>query len=337
MHLGVLSNRNLTPEVFWSAMGPALLEPLAAKHNARLIAPPRIAFQNHSEWRRALKGVGSADTLFWMQLASRPEVPLFLASLLAGFARRSAFIVDAWRVSHTKIGILALLQRLDPCFIVYREAYLELGKRFPSARFEWMPLGVDTGIFNAEHGERPIFAYSMGRRHEPLHQALIRYCSDRGLKYEHSNNGEIKDPFEVGRRVGRSQYFLVTPPNLPNPSRTQGYSPLTMRFFEGLSAGARLIGVLPGSGEYEMLLPLDAILQVAPDGSDLAAKLDADRNNPDARPAVERARLFVREHHSWTRRAGQIYGRLETGKPTEFENYYSDTYLRERPIELSRT
>ena len=60
-----------------------------------------------------------------------------------------------------------------------------------------------------------------------------------------------------------------------------------MRYLEGLSAGARLLGVLPGSGEYEDLLSLDAILQVAPDGSDLAEKLDADRKNPSARSAVE--------------------------------------------------
>ena len=230
MRLGVLSNRNLNPHVFWSAMGAALLEPLAEKGNGNLIAPPRLTYQNKNEWRRVLRGVCSADTLFWMQIASRPEVPLFVASLLAGFSRRSAFVIDAWRVSHTKIGLLAMLQQLDPCFIVYREAYKELKVRFPSTQFEWMPLGVDTAVFDSEHGERPIFAYSMGRRYEPLHQALIRYCSDRGLRYEHSNNGEIRDPFEIGRRVGRSQYFLVTPPNLPNPSRTQEIAPSLCAF-----------------------------------------------------------------------------------------------------------
>ena len=263
-----------------------------------------------------------------MQLASRPETPVFAASLLAGFARRSAYVVDAWRNLIFKIGTLALLQQLDPCFIVFREAYLDLKMRFPSARFEWMPIGVDTDVFNAQPGERSIFCYSMGRRYEPLHQALIRYCSERGLQYKHTSNGEIRDPFEIGRTVGRSQYFLVAPPNLSNPSRTQGYSPITMRFFEGLSAGARLVGVLPGSGEYEMLLPLDAILQVAPDGSDLAAKLDADRVNPDVGPAVERARLFVREHHSWAKRAEQIFERLETGKRTDFEKIRTSTHTR---------
>jgi hypothetical protein len=85
-----------------------------------------------------------------------------------------------------------------------------------------------------------------------------------------------------------------------------------------LAAGARLLGVLPRSGEYEMLLPLDAILQVAPDGSDLAVKLDADQDNSNGRAAVERARVTVRQHHSWATRAEQIFDRLNTGKPTGF-------------------
>jgi hypothetical protein len=93
-----------------------------------------------------------------------------------------------------------------------------------------------------------------------------------------------------------------------------------MRYLEGLSAGARLLGLLPRSGEYDMLLPRDAMLTVAPDGSDLALKLDADRFSTEARSAVERARNYVREHHSWERRAEQIFDRLNTGKATRFSD-----------------
>jgi len=320
MHLGVFSNQNLNPWVNWTTLGPPLLEPLAANENAQLIAPPYLAWSNYRQWRGILRGVGSSDTLFWMQGASRPEVPIHLASLLRGRVRRSAFVVDAWKYLISKIGALAVLQRVDPCFVAFREGYQELKSRFPAGKFEWLPFGVDTTVFDSVPGERPIFAYWMGRRYDTLHQAMLRYCSERGLDYRYTKRGgEFPDPMELGRMVGSSQYFLVTPPNLAEPARTGGYSPFVMRYLEGLSAGARLVGVLPGSGEYEKLLPLDAILQVAPDGSDLAAKLDADRNSPEARAAVERARLFVREHHSWARRAEQIFDRLSDGKPTGFD------------------
>jgi hypothetical protein len=87
---------------------------------------------------------------------------------------------------------------------------------------------------------------------------------------------------------------------------------------EGLAGGARILGVLPRSGEFEAILPVDSILQVAPDGSDLAAKLDSDRANPDSRLAVEGARQMVRTQHSWTMRAKQIYELLNFDKATGF-------------------
>ena len=321
MRLGVFSNQNLNPWVNWTTLGPPLLKPLAAHDGARLIAPPPLQWRNRRELWQVLQDVNSTDTLFWMQGAVRPEVPIHIASLLRGRVRRSAFVVDAWRYLVAKIGTLAVLQNLNPCFVPFREGYIDLKNRFPKGRFEWLPFGVDTGVFDSVPGERPIFAYWMGRRYEPLHQAMIRYCSERGLTYRYTlRSGEFSDPSELGKVVGSSQYFLVAPPDYTDPARTGGYSPFVMRYLEGLSAGARPLGLLPKSGEYDMLLPRDAMLVVAPDGSDLAAKLDADRARAEVRLAVERARIFVREHHSWERRAEQIFERLNTGKATCFSD-----------------
>jgi hypothetical protein len=320
MNLAVLSNERLNPWVNWTTLGPPLLKPLAAHANARFVAPPFLRWQGFGQWRDIFRDVRSSDTLFWMQSSSRPEKPLHFASLARPGARRSAFVVDAWKYSLTKIGTLAVLQNLNPCFVAFREGCEELKQRFPAGKFEWLPFGVDTEVFDSVPGERKIFAYWMGRRYEPLHQAMLRYCSERGLEYRYTQQGgEFSDARELGRVVGSCQYFMVTPPNLPQPERTGGFSPFVMRYLEGLSSGARLLGVLPGSGEYEDLLPLNAILQVASDGSDLAARLDQDRLNPAARPAVERARVLVREKHSWARRAQQIFERLNAGTPTGFE------------------
>jgi hypothetical protein len=321
MRLGVLSNEKLNPAVNWTTLGPPLLHPLALKCNRSVIPPPYLTYSNLGEWRRILHGVWSADTLFWMQQPSRPELQVIVASMLRGPVRRSAYVIDAWKYLITKIGTLAVLQRLNPCFVAFREGYEELKTRFPLGRFEWLPFGVDTNVFDSVPGKRPIFAYWMGRRYEPLHQAMLRYCADRELDYRYTQRGgEFPDPMELGRMVGSCRYFLATPPDLDQPRRTGGYSPFVMRYLEGLSAGSRILGVLPRSGEYQRLLPLDAILQVAPDGSDLAAKLDADQNNPESQLAVDRARILVREHHSWAKRAEQIYDRLNSGKPTGFND-----------------
>jgi glycosyltransferase involved in cell wall biosynthesis len=206
---------------------------------------------------------------------------------------------------------------LDPCFVAFREGCEELRRRFPSGRFEWLPFGIDTNVFRPGHGERDIFAFWMGRRYEPLHQALLAYCRERGLDYRFTRRSGELSTEELRDTVGRCRYFVVTPPDLDDSDRTGGFSPLVMRYLEGLAAGARLLGVLPTSGEYEDLLPREAILEVRPDGSDLARRLDEDVDNAAGWNAAALARDLVRREHSWSKRADQIHDRLVTNHPVQ--------------------
>jgi glycosyltransferase involved in cell wall biosynthesis len=310
MRLAALTNVQLQPWVNWSTLGPPLLEPLASYPGGQLIAPPPFRWARRGEWLAACRDLHQSDALFWMQSSSRPELPLWALSALKPTIRRSAFVVDAWRPALMNIGRLAVTQRLNPCFVAFREGCEELKRRFPRGRFEWLPFGVDTDIFRPGVGERDIFAYWMGRRHEALHRALRRYCEDRSLDYRYTTISGEFTPTELGAMVSRSRYFIVTPPDIDNPRRTGGYSPLMMRYLEGLAGGARLLGVLPKSGEFEDLISRSTICEVEPDGSDLAEKLDADRHDADAWRDVAKAGELVRREHSWGRRAQQIYERI---------------------------
>ncbi len=313
MRLAVLSNAELQPWVNWTTLGPPLLRPLAGYPGGRLIAPPPLSWRRRREWPPAVRGFRSADTAFWMQGSARPEWPLLALSATRPGIRRSAFVVDAWRQALTKIGTLAVAQRLDPCFVAFREGCDELRRRFPRGRFEWLPFGADTEVFRPGDAERDIFAFWMGRRSARLHGALLRYCRERGLSYRYTQvPGEFADPRELGALAGRCRYFVVTPPDLDDPVRTGGFSPLVMRYLEGLAAGARLLGVRPASGEFEDLIPADALCEVRADGSDLAEVLDADQARADAWQVVDKARDLVRAEHSWRRRAEQIHERLRS-------------------------
>lgn len=315
MRLVALSNERLNPWINWTTLGPPLLSALAYGQEDLVVTPPALHVRNRAELRRSISAARRADTLFWMQGTAHPEWPVWAVAVLAGTARRSAFVVDPWKPSIAKIGALAVAQRLNPCFIPYTEGLADLSAGFPRGRFEWLPFGADTDVFDGGSGERDIFAFWMGRRHEVLHDALTEYCATRGLLYRFSlRGGEFADPRDLGRVAGRAKYFVVSPPDLNDLSRTGGYSPLVMRYLEGLSAGARLLGVLPRSGEFEKLLPREAILEVAADGSDLADRLDEDLASGSARDVVEYTQAFVRTHHSWRRRAEQIRDRLEGGE-----------------------
>jgi len=306
--LAVLSNSRLSPAINWTTLGPPLLEALACRAGSRLVSPPPPSLSERSAWFSALRQVRGAKTIFWMQSASRPELPLWGLSASRPRARKAAFVIDPFQPLLTKIGILAVAQRLDPCYISYREACEELHRRFPRGRFEWLPFGIDTNVFRPGEEERDVFAYWMGRRDEPLHRALLAYCTERGLEYRYTQRGgEFSDPQDLGALVRRCRYFVVTP---PNASRTGGYSPLVMRYLEGLAGGARLLGLLPRSGEFEQLLPRGAICEVSADGSDLAERLDRDVVNAEAWRVTEQASEIVRSEHSWDRRAQLIYERL---------------------------
>jgi hypothetical protein len=329
MELGLLSNSALNPSVYWTTLLPPLFSGLGDQPGVRTIAPPPLTWDQRSDWGKIRSQVKGCDALFWIQLAARPNGPIHLASYLNLGARRSNFVLDAWKPSLTKIGLVATIERLDPCFVAYREATDELKRRFPLAKFVWLPFGAHTDIFYPRKEEKSIFAFWLGRRYEPLHQALLAYCEARGLRYVFSKDGGLTTE-QVGQLASSAQYFVATPPDLDHPERTGGFSPLVMRYFEGLAAGTRLLGVLPRSGEYESILPLDAFCQVSPDGSDLAERLDEDRSNPNNQLAVEAAAAFVRENHSWRRRAEQVFNHLANGAAIEFP-----LMQRQRPLARS--
>ncbi|MBV8895632.1 MAG: glycosyltransferase family 1 protein [Acidobacteriaceae bacterium] len=258
--------------------------------------------------------VKACDTLFWLQLSARPPAEIYLASLNRLGARRANFIIDAWKPVVTKIGVAATLERLNPCFIAYLEVTTELKRRFPLGKFVWLPHAGNSDIFYPRKEGKPNFVFYMGRRHEPLHQALLKYCDARGLKYLYSDKFIFGE--ELGRAASSAEYFVASPREVIDPKTKTAYS-LWPRYFEGLAAGTRLLGTMPASGEYHALLPTDALCEVSLDGSDLAERLDRDRENPDNQRAVDAAAALVREHHSWQRRGQQIYQFLENGGPMD--------------------
>ena len=316
MELGLLSNMLVNREPYWQAYVPPLFSAIASERaNVRIVEPPPVAWAQRSGWKTIRSRIKPCDTLFWLQLSARPVAEIHLASLNRLGARRANFVIDAWKPVVRKIGIAATIERLDPCFIAYLEATTELKRRFALAKFVWLPHAGNTDIFYPRKERKTNFAFYMGRRHEPLHQALLKYCEARGLKYFHTDKFLFGE--ELGRAASSAQYFLASPREVIDPKTKTAYSPLSPRYFEGLAAGTRLLGPPPASGEYEALLPTDALCEVSLDGSDLAERLDRDRENPDYQRAVDAAATLVREHHSWRRRGQQIYDFLEHGGPLD--------------------
>jgi hypothetical protein len=88
---------------------------------------------------------------------------------------------------------------------------------------------------------------------------------------------------------------------------------------------------LPRSGEFESILSADAFCQVLPDGSDLAKRLDEDRSNPNNQRTVDAISEFVRQHHSWRRRAEQVFNYPANGATIGIRPMQDESWLATLP------
>jgi hypothetical protein len=191
---------------------PQLLSALARQPNVDVISPSPLVWRRRKEWAAARR------RLFWVQTATRPPDAIHVAAWMNLRARRSIFVLDAWKHLLWKLGLLATIERLDPCFVAYREAVTELQRRFPLGKFVWLPHAADTTIFYPRGEEKSVFCFWMGRRYEPLHQALLAYCAARGLRYLYTKDVFYSDE-DLGRIASSAQPCLVARDSRPRGSQ----------------------------------------------------------------------------------------------------------------------
>jgi Glycosyl transferases group 1 len=315
VRLAVLSARGVDDAVYWRNLAPPLEDALASQPGATLVVAPPFRSPTFRAatpaWLNAIRTARKADTVFWIQLQLRPPGPVWALAYVKPQARRAALALDAFPSILADLPRFVNAQRLACCFVAYRIPALSLGQSNPDRRYEWLPLGFNDQVFRDQGLERDVYAFWMGRRYAPLHDALLRHCEERGLDYQYLEPpGRPIALADLSRLCARARYFVAVAPDIEDPLRTGGTSPLTARFLEGVGAGCRLLGIRPRSGEFELLLTEEALVECAPDGSDLSDVLDeADADSAFAAKASAACEHVHREH-TWERRAVHIYERL---------------------------
>ena len=129
---------------------------------------------------------------------------------------------------------------------------------------------------------RVIDVYSMGRRWEGIHQALLKLAAEKEIFYVYDTlqSGESHAPDYVQHRdlfanlAKRSRYFVVAPGKVNVPKETQGQIEIGWRYFEGAAAGAVMIGQAPDCKPFRRMFDWpDAVIEVKIDGSDVTEVL----------------------------------------------------------------
>jgi len=241
--------------------------------------------------------------------------------------------IDGWK-DHCKVSIcwidelwasslphykywLSSLRRFDHVVVGMHGTVTPLSDAI-GRKCHYVPGGVDAIRFSPypKPPERVIDVYSVGRRSEGVHQALLKHAARNEIFYQYDTlqNGESQAPDHRQHRdlyantAKRSRFFIVAPGKANVGEETQGQSEVGFRYYEGSVAGSVLIGQAPECQPFrEMFDWPDALVHVRPDGSDVLEVVSALRTRPER--IREIGRRNAREgmlRHDWVYRWKRI-------------------------------
>jgi hypothetical protein len=162
---------------------------------------------------------------------------------------------------------------------------------------------------------RSIDVYSMGRRPEAVHGALmlLARCGRLFYVYDTVRNFAIIDPAEhralLRDLVKRSRHFLAYHAKFNEPEETHGQQELGMRYFEGAAGGAVMLGSAPRCEAYDRNFDWpDAVIPVsATDAWDVAEVLAELDGQPERVARIRRDNVVNSLlRHDWVYRWRQI-------------------------------
>lgn len=181
-------------------------------------------------------------------------------------------------------------------------------------RCHFVPIAVDTVRFTPfpDPPARVIDVYSMGRRREEQHRAILKATRAMTMFYVHdtftASDAEVHNAREhremIAGLVKRSRLFVVAPGKIDVPRETGGQVEVGLRYYEGAAAGAVMVGQAPDCEPFRRMFDWpDVVVPLRPDGSDVADLLSQLTAHPER--FIEAGRRNAREallRHDWVYR-----------------------------------
>jgi hypothetical protein len=209
------------------------------------------------------------------------------------------------------------LRRFDHVFVSSRGSVAALSEAI-GRPCQWLPDAVDTLRFSPYPNPpaRVIDVYSIGRRREEIHRALLKAAGRADIFYVHDTfAGSISDVLNYrehrdffSNMAKRSRFFVVAPAKEGIPEETGGQVEICARYYEGAAAGTVMIGQAPECEAFRELFPWqDAVISLQADGSDVIKVLSSLEAEPERISAISRrnaAEALLR--HDWVYRWKEI-------------------------------
>ena len=245
----------------------------------------------------------------------------------------ACFISEIWTHEMPEY-LLELLARFDHIFLGVRHP-TETVARIAGRPCTYLPLAVDVLRFAPypDPPARAIDVCNIGRRSPVTHAALLRLARDRRIFYYYdtvraSGARGRQMTFRVGNAsehrlllaslLQRSRYYVANRARVNEPEIIEGKEEISSRFYEGVAAGAVLLGEPPRSDEFRLQFDWpDAVIRLpfdSPDAGEFLKALDADPQRIERirRDNVHQAAL----RHDWVHRLHAVFDALGL-RPTE--------------------
>jgi spore maturation protein CgeB len=184
---------------------------------------------------------------------------------------------------------------------------------------QWLPGAVDAFRFSPYPGtpSRSIDVYSIGRRWEGMHEALLQAAARSGIFYIYDTFPAManRDPYNArehrelfANMAKRTRFFVVAPAKMNLPNDTRGQVEIGYRYFEGAAAGTVMIGQVPDCDAFREAFPWpDAVVPVRPDGSDVVEILETLASDPARMARIgQRNAAEALLRHDWSHRWREI-------------------------------
>jgi hypothetical protein len=324
-------------DVVQEATGADRVEPSdfdAIEKARRVYKLGRLATRSRRLARSVTPGLGAAaltrDYELFFPVFNHP-FELFALAAVPDWRSRcrvaACFVSEIW-VQEIPEYLLELLADFDHVFIGISHPAKEVA-RIVGRPCTYLPLATDVLRFAPwpQPPARAIDVCNIGRRSAVTHAALVRMARERRIFYYYDTvraSGERgkQMTFSVGNAsehrlllanlLQRSRYYIANRARVNEPEVTEGREEISARFYEGVAAGAALIGVPPRSSEFQRQFDWpDAVIEMPFDCPDIADRLraldaDGERMQRITRENVRQAAL----RHDWIHRLRTVYEAL---------------------------
>jgi hypothetical protein len=325
----IVSMRNLSPHVSRCA-AYEFEDMIRACDAADLLAPVRYVHRGRimrRVWRAGRAGrllappiTAGRDYDLLLALCQNPFDLRCLAQLrgIRDRCRRSAcFLGEVWSAAIDKWRAdLKHIADFDAVFTPFASSVAALSEVL-GRPCHLILGGVDAAGF-CPYPDRPlrsIDVYSMGRRPEIVHGALMR-LAERGrlfYVYDTVSNFAVRDPAEhralLSNFVKRSRYFLAYRAKFDSPDETHGQEELGLRHFEGAAGGAVMLGSAPRCEAYDQNFDWpDAVVPLSATNAFEVGEVIAELDGQPERVARIRRDNVVNSllRHDWVYRWSQM-------------------------------